>query len=158
MEKLDFLIIGAGPSGMYFAKKCQEFKKKYKLIEKKKVIGGQPMALYPDKIVYDYPNTKEIISRQIIKKLRKGIKQIYINQSVKKIVFKNGKFDVFLTKEQKILADKIVIATGLGSFSFNPLMIKEAKGKENIIYSVKNVRMFRNKSVIVLGGGDSAVD
>jgi thioredoxin reductase (NADPH) len=158
----DVIIIGAGPVGLFGAHYANIKGLKTCLIEQETNVGGQPQTLYPQKPIYDFPAINKISGENLINllykqfvsfkdhNLRTNTKITRISQTSKKIVvFTN--YGNFNTK-------KIIIATGVGSIVPNKLTINGVSECKNIDYHIRDLKKYRNKKIVVLGGGDSAVD
>ena len=168
IKKYDVLIIGGGAGGLFASTTANFFGLKNILIEQKPYLGGQPMDLYPNKYIYDFPCFKQIKSSEILKLLINQQKNdkfntLLLNTTIKDVQKKeeDEQFfyqitldnDVFLTKN-------IIIATGYGNFNPKKLEINNIIYENDFIhYSVNmNKNIYLNKKIVVLGGGDSAVD
>ncbi|MDR2654244.1 MAG: NAD(P)/FAD-dependent oxidoreductase [Mycoplasmataceae bacterium] len=158
---LDCVIIGAGPIGLYCGNQCKKNNLSFLIIEKSHDIGGQITSFYPQKKVYDYPNHHSIMSSDIVKNLKKSIEQnILTNSEIKNI--KNDKkanqFTIlFKNNDKQIKCKSIVICIGVGKAEPKKIDF-ETDNTSNIFYQITNKDDFKQKKLIVLGGGDSAVD
>lgn len=167
-EIYDVLIIGGGAGGLFASTTANFFNLKNVIIEQKSYLGGQPVELYPNKYIYDFPCFQKIKSNEVIKKLIEQqqagkFNEIRLNTIItdveqQKINDEDGFF--IQTNNGNLYAKNIIIATGYGSF--NPRKL-EINGKEinhdDIHYSVNVVSdIYKDKKIVILGGGDSAVD
>lgn len=165
MHKTDLVIIGAGPVGLFAIFEAGMLKVKCHVIDSLEVIGGQCSALYPQKPIYDIPAHPKILASDLIEKLEEQAKPFdpvyHLNQQVQKIAKQDdGSFVVETSKQTKICCKAIIIAAGCGAFGPNrpPISnLEEFEGK-SVFYAVKNKEDFRDKNVVIAGGGDSAVD
>lgn len=162
MYKTDLLIIGAGPVGLFAGFQAGMLKIQTMLIDSLDSIGGQCAMLYPEKPIYDIPAYPMITGGDLIQRLYDQMSpfkyEIVLNQKVLKIE-KDSEY-IVKTDKSEFRAKAIIIATGGGNFTPNrpPLdKIEEFEGK-SIFYSVNNVANFKDKVVVIAGGGDSAVD
>ncbi len=161
----DLTIIGAGPVGLFSIFEAGMLKIKTHVIDTLEVIGGQCSALYPEKPIYDIPAHPQILASELIEKLEEQARPFspvyHLNQRVEKIAKKSdGNFEIITSKDNKIICKAIIIAAGCGAFGPHrpPLAhIEEFEGK-SIFYSIRSKAEFANKSVVIAGGGDSAVD
>ena len=163
--KTDIVIVGAGPAGLFSIFEAGMLKMKCHIIDTLETIGGQCVALYPEKPIYDIPAHPKVLASELIELLEaqaKPFNPIYhLNQQVQKIDKKDdGSFVVETSKNIKIECKAIIIAAGCGAFGPNrpPLANIEQFEGSSIYYSVRNKKEFTNKKVVIAGGGDSAVD
>lgn len=163
MYKTDLLIIGAGPVGLFAGFQAGMLKIQTTLIDSLDTIGGQCAVLYPEKPIYDIPAYPMITGNELVQKLYDQMRpfkhEIFLNQKVLKIDNKDSEY-IVKTSTSEFIAKSVIIATGGGNFTPNrpPLDgIEEFEGK-SIFYSVNNLSNFKDKVVVIAGGGDSAVD
>lgn len=165
MIKTDILIIGAGPVGLFTVFEAGLLKLKCHLIDALAKPGGQCSEIYPKKPIYDIPGFPEILAGDLTKNLLDQCKQFQPGftlgeraDTIKKD--NNGVFTVTTNKGTVHQAKVIAIAAGLGSFEprkpkINNISFYEGKGLE---YMIKDPEVYRNKRVVIAGGGDSALD
>ncbi|WP_396602153.1 NAD(P)/FAD-dependent oxidoreductase [Algibacter sp. R77976] len=165
MIKTDILIIGAGPTGLFTVFEAGLLKLKCHLIDALPQPGGQCSELYPKKPIYDIPGFPEILAGDLTKNLLEQAKQFEPGftlgeraDTVEKQ--EDGTFIVTTNKGTKHQAPVVAIASGLGSFEprkpqLESLSKYEDKGVE---YMIKEPEVYRDKKVIIAGGGDSALD
>lgn len=165
MYKTDVVIIGAGPVGLFAVFQAGMLKMKCHVIDALEFVGGQCSALYPEKPIYDIPAYPTIMAEELITKLKEQAAPFaptyHLNQQV--IGFRkqeNGTFDVVTSKDIIINTKAIIIAAGCGSFGPNrpPLDNIRAYEGTSVFYSVRNKIAFADKSIVIAGGGDSAID
>jgi thioredoxin reductase (NADPH) len=158
-NKYDLLIIGGGPVGIFCAFLAHNKGLKPLIIEANSSFGGQPNILYSQKEVHDYPGFKSIKAYEIFNMLLQQFNSVkidnFVNTTLKQCNFFNKSFNIELSNEKKVNASNIVLACGNGIFNPNKL---EIKTNNKIHYIVKPFEFYKNKKVIILGGGDSAVD
>ena len=164
LYETDLLIIGAGPVGLFTAFQAGMLKIKCIIVDSLNSIGGQCAMLYPEKPIYDIPAYPMITGDDLIKKLCEQIKpfdqEILLNQKVLYIQKQSDENYLVKTQDSEFIVKSIIIATGGGNFTPNrpPLPnILEFETK-SIFYSVNNTSNFKDKTVMIAGGGDSAVD
>lgn len=159
-----FLIIGAGPVGIYAAIRFGLYNQQVIIVDSRNEIGGQCTALYKEKPLYDIPGIEQINGVDFIKKL---VSQFNRYNHILKLsttvtnVNKNdsGLFSVEFNNSDIITAENIIIASGGGFYSPIPLGIKINDNiSKHVYYSVENSELFKNKNLAILGGGDSAID
>jgi thioredoxin reductase (NADPH) len=164
MIKTDAIIIGAGPIGLFAVHQLGIIGLKCEVIDNLDRAGGQCIELYPDKPIYDIPGIPECTGSQLTESLLKQIKpfknNFHLGQRVEEIKQENNSWIVKTNSENFFTAPNIIIAGGVGSFEPRKLSLKEAEkfeGKQ-ILYSVNNKDLFKNKKLSIFGGGDSALD
>ena len=160
----DVVIIGAGPTGLFCAHQLGMIGLKCEIIDNLDKIGGQCIELYPDKPIYDIPAipkcTGEKLTNNLINQIKPFNFKFHLSERVEEIRKENKKWFVKTSKYTEIIAPNIVIAGGVGSFEprkFSAKVSEKLEGK-SILYSIKDKSMFKEKSVVIFGGGDSALD
>ena len=138
---------------------------KAELIDSLPAIGGQCTELYPDKPIYDIPAVPVCTARELIDRLQEQIKPfgagVHLGQEVTSVVKReDGRFDVETSRGTRFDAGTVIIAAGVGSFQPRKLSVPDAEKHEGtaIHYRVKDAEAFRGKDLVILGGGDSALD
>ena len=127
-------------------------------------IGGQCIELYPDKPIYDIPAipecTGEELTNNLIEQLKPFNIKFHLGERVDEIKKKDQAWQIKTNKGTEFLAPNIVIAGGVGSFEPRKFAPKECEKFENktIFYSVKDKTIFKDKTISIFGGGDSALD
>ncbi|MBM3579406.1 MAG: NAD(P)/FAD-dependent oxidoreductase [Alphaproteobacteria bacterium] len=165
MHKTDLVVVGAGPTGLFAVFEAGMLKMKCHVIDALEVIGGQCLALYPEKPIYDIPAHPKILATELVEMLEAQAAPFHpvyhLNQRVEKFV-KNadGAFLVTTSKGTQIECKAMIIAAGCGAFGPNrpPLEGLEKFEGKSIFYAVRNKSEFAGKNVVIAGGGDSAVD
>ena len=165
MIKTDIIIVGAGPTGIFTVFEAGLLKLKCHLIDALPQPGGQCSEIYPKKPIYDIPGFPEILAGDLTKNLLEQCKQFEpgftLGERAEKIEKNDsGIFTVTTNKGTKHQAPIVAIAGGLGSFEPRKPQIEnitfyEDKGVE---YIIKDPEIYRNKKVVIAGGGDSALD
>ena len=164
MIKTDVVIIGAGPTGLFCAHQLGVIGLKCEIIDNLDKAGGQCIELYPDKPIYDIPAIPECTGEELTKNLIEQIKPFSINfhlkDRVQEIKNEKEKWIVKTLNGKEFLTPNVVIAGGVGSFEPRKFPIKNIEKYEgkSILYSVKDKTIFKDKSVVIFGGGDSALD
>ncbi|MDW5287298.1 NAD(P)/FAD-dependent oxidoreductase [Formosa sp. PL04] len=165
MIKTDILIIGAGPTGLFTVFEAGLLKLKCHLIDALPQAGGQCSELYPKKPIYDIPGFPEILAGDLTKNLLEQSKQFEPGftmgeraETIEKQ--EDGSFIVTTNKGTKHQAPIVAIAGGLGSFEpRKPLISNIASFEDNgVDYFIKDPEVYRDKRVVISGGGDSALD
>ena len=164
MIKTDTLIIGAGPVGLFCVHQLGIIGLTCEVVDNLDKIGGQCIELYPDKPIYDIPAIPECTGKELTNNLLKQIKtfktNFHLNERVEEIKQDEKKWLIKTNKGTQFETSSIIIAAGVGSFEprkFSTKEIEKYEGKK-ILYSVKDKKIFKNKTVTIFGGGDSALD
>lgn len=165
MIKTDILIIGAGPTGLFTVFEAGLLKLKCHLIDALPQPGGQCAEIYPKKPIYDIPGFPEILAGDLVNNLMEQIKPFEpgftLGERAETIErLEDDTFIVTTSKGTKHNAPIVAIAGGLGSFEprkpqIDGLESLEGKGVE---YIIRDPELYRNKRVVIAGGGDSALD
>lgn len=160
----DITIVGAGPVGLFTATYALMRQAKVQVIESLSEIGGQVTALYPGKQIYDIPGYFKISGTDLISNLKEQTDffnpEIHLNETVKSFEKDDQGIFHIKTNQRTTLSRSIILATGVGAFEPRKLKIENADEFENqsLFYSVPDILMFKNKEVVIAGGGDSAAD
>ncbi|MDB9746597.1 NAD(P)/FAD-dependent oxidoreductase [Candidatus Pelagibacter sp.] len=164
MIKTDTLIIGAGPVGLFCVHQLGIIGLKCEVVDNLDKIGGQCIELYPDKPIYDIPAIPECTGEELTNNLIKQIKafktSFHLNERVEEIKKVEKKWITKTNKGTEFESSSIIIAAGVGSFEprkFPTKEIEKYEGKQ-ILYSIKDKTAFKDKTVVIFGGGDSALD
>ena len=164
MNKIDALIIGAGPTGLFTAHQLNLIGLNCEVIDNLDKIGGQCIELYPDKPIYDIPAVPECTGEELTKNLIKQLKpfdiKFHLNDRVDEVKKEKDDWFVKTRNGKTFLTPNVIIAGGVGSFEPRKFSPKECEKFENryLFYSVKNKKLFEGKTVSIFGGGDSALD
>ena len=165
MIKTDIIVIGAGPTGLFTVFEAGLLKLKCHLIDALAQPGGQCSEIYPKKPIYDIPAYPEILAGDLTDKLLEQIKQyepgFTLGERAEEIIKgDDGIFTVTTNKGTQHQAPVVAIAGGLGSFEpRKPQLEKLELFEDNgIEYIIKDPEIYRNKKVVIAGGGDSALD
>ncbi len=164
MIKTDVVIIGAGPTGLFCAHQLGIIGLKCEIVDNLDKIGGQCIELYPDKPIYDIPAVPECTGEELTKNLIKQIKpfnfNFHLNDRVQELTNENDNWIVKTTSGKKFKTPNVVIAGGVGSFEPRKFPTKSAEKFDgaSVLYSIKDKTIFKDKSVAIFGGGDSALD
>lgn len=165
MIQTDICIIGAGPVGLFAVFEAGLLKMRCHVVDVLPQIGGQLSEIYPKKPIYDIPGYPEVNAQELIDNLAKQIAPFHPTYTlgekvsmVKKL--DDGTFEVATSDGTMIGCKAIVIAAGLGSFEPRKPAIEDLARFEGngIHYMIKDPEKFRNKRIVLAGGGDSALD
>jgi len=160
----DITIIGAGPAGLFAAFYAGMRQMKTKVIDALEEPGGQVAVLYPEKYIFDVPGFKKVLAKDLLKDLVDQAFQFHPTVVLGERVFglnkTNGVFELTTDKGNKHYSKTVLVATGVGAFSPNRLEVPgvaEYEGR-GVYYYVKDKSTFKDKRLLIVGGGDSAVD
>jgi thioredoxin reductase (NADPH) len=161
----DAVIIGAGPVGLFQVFELGLLEVKAHVIDSLAYPGGQCIELYPDKPIYDIPAVPVCTGKELTYSLLKQIEPFgatfHFGQEVTTVEKQDdGRFFVETSKGTKFLTKTIFIAAGVGAFQPRTLKVD---GIENYLdtqlhYRVRNPEQFKDKNLVIVGGGDSALD
>ena len=160
----DITIIGGGPIGLFTAFYGGMRNATVKIIESLPQLGGQLTALYPEKYIYDIAGFPKVRARDLIENLleqNKRFKQtVCLEQSVEKLERMEDGIIKLTTNKEIHYSKTVIITAGNGAFQPRRLKLENAEKYEgkNLHYFVDNMEHFKGKKVVILGGGDSAVD
>ena len=159
-----FLVIGAGPVGIYAAIRFGLYNQQVIIADSRNEIGGQCTALYKEKPLYDIPGIEQINGGDFIKRLVSQFSRynhiLKLSTPVTNVTRDDsGLFSVEFNNSDIITAENIIIASGGGFYSPIPLGVEINDNiSKHVYYSVENSELFKNKNLAILGGGDSAID
>ncbi|TVZ57272.1 thioredoxin reductase (NADPH) [Lutibacter sp. Hel_I_33_5] len=165
MITTDILIIGAGPTGLFTVFEAGLLKLRCHLIDALAQPGGQCSEIYPKKPIYDIPAYPEILAGDLTDNLLEQIKQFEpgftMGERAETIEKQDdGSFIVTTNKGTKHQAPIVAIAGGLGSFEPRKPKLENLEKLEDkgVEYIIKEPELYRDKDVVIAGGGDSALD
>ncbi len=161
----DAVIIGAGPVGLFQIFELGLLEVKAHIIDALPYPGGQPIELYPDKPIYDIPAIPVCTGQELTDGLMKQIEPFgatfHMGQEVQVVEKQaDGRFYVETSKGTQFLTKTIFIAAGVGAFQPRTLKVDGLDKFEGsqLFYRVKNPADFAGKNLVIVGGGDSALD
>ena len=166
MITTDIAIIGAGPVALFAIFEAGLLKMRCHLIDYLPQLGGQLSEIYPKKPIYDIPGYPSILAQELIANLVKQAEPFNpgytLGERIESLE-KLGERDFILTTNMgtKINASVVVIAGGLGCFEPRKPEVKNLNRFENgkgVSYMVLDPETYRNKKIVIAGGGDSALD
>jgi len=161
----DAVIIGAGPVGLFQVFELGLLEIKAHIIDSLAYPGGQCVELYPDKPIYDIPAvpmcTGQGLTDALLKQIEPFGATFHLGQEVT-LVHKreDGRFDVATSKGTCFITKTLFVAGGVGSFQPRLLKVEglDKHHDSQVFYRVKNPAQFAGKNLVVVGGGDSALD
>ncbi len=161
----DAVVVGAGPVGLFAVFELGLVDIKCHLIDILDRAGGQCAELYPEKPIYDIPALPIVTGQELVDKLMEQIKPFgptfHFSQRVDTLTTEaDGRFRLVTDAGTTFIAKVVVVAAGGGSFTPKrpPLPGIEAYEGRSVFYAVRRVGEFTDKDVVVVGGGDSALD
>jgi thioredoxin reductase (NADPH) len=163
--KTDVLIIGAGPIGLFAVFELGLLDIKAHLVDILDKIGGQCAELYPEKPIYDIPGIPLVTGQGLTEALMEQIKPFNPGFHLGEMVLKleklgEAQFRVTTDRDKTFECKCVVIAAGGGSFQPKrpPIQGIEPYEEKSVFYAVRKMDAFRGKKLLIVGGGDSALD
>lgn len=163
-ELFDVTVIGGGPAGLYSAFYSGLREMKTKIIEFQPHLGGK-IHVYPEKMIWDVGGQTPILGEKLIQQLvQQGLTfdpTVVLNEKVESISRnEEGIFILHTSSGEKHYSKTVIVAVGSGILNPQKLEIEGAEKFEvsNLHYTVKSLKRFKNKTVIISGGGNSAID
>jgi thioredoxin reductase (NADPH) len=163
-ELFDLTIIGAGPSGLFATFYAGLRQMKTKIIDALEEPGGQVAVLYPEKYIFDVPGYSKILAKDLVKSLVAQAFQynpaVVLGERVTTLRKTNGVFELGTDRGTKHYSKAVLVAAGVGAFAPSKLDAKGASDYEGrgVFYFVKDKSTFKDKNLLIVGGGDSALD
>jgi len=161
----DALIVGAGPVGLFQVFELGLLEIKAHVVDSLAYPGGQCIELYPDKPIYDIPAVPVCTGRELTDSLLKQIEPFgatfHLGQEVKLVQRReDGRFDVATSRGTRFVTKTIFVAGGVGAFQPRLLKLEgiERFHDTQVFYRVKDPKQFTGKHLVIVGGGDSALD
>lgn len=164
---IDFTIIGAGPTGIFAAFYAGLRGMSTKIVEALPEPGGQLAVLYPEKLIYDVPGHPKILAQDLVRQL---IEQVNLFEpewafdqrieTLTRATVEGEEVWRLGTETGAHYSRTVLISAGIGAFAPSKIDkpgVKEYEGK-GVFYFVKDKRQFRGKKILIVGGGDTAVD
>lgn len=165
IHETDVAIVGAGPVGLFAVFELGLLDLKAHLVDILPKPGGQCAELYPEKPIYDIPAIPVCTGQELTDNLMAQIKPFnptfHFGQMVEKLSkTEDGKWEIETDTGTRIKAPVVVIAAGGGSFMPKKPPIKGIEAYENIsvFYAVRKMAQFEGQRIVIVGGGDSALD
>ena len=161
----DVVIIGAGPCGLFAVFELGLLDLKCHVVDILGRAGGQCAELYPEKPIYDVPALPVVTGQELTDRLMEQIKpfapQYHFDERIDELTRQDdGRFRLVSDQGTVFLAKVVVIAAGGGSFTPKRPPLDGIEGYEgsSVFYSVRKIESMRGRDVVVIGGGDSALD
>ncbi|MEZ5847355.1 MAG: NAD(P)/FAD-dependent oxidoreductase [Geminicoccaceae bacterium] len=163
--RTDMVIVGAGPVGLFAVFEAGTLGLECHLVDNLDKIGGQCAELYPEKPIYDIPAIAMCTGQELVDRLMQQAEPFepvfHLNQQVERLTrLDDGKWQLETSTGTVFEAPAVVIAAGSGSFVPRRIPLAGADGFEgrSLFYSVRRMEDFRDRRVLIAGGGDSALD
>lgn len=164
-HETDVVIIGAGPVGLFAIFECGMMNMRCHVVDALDMTGGQCTALYPEKPIYDIAGFPSIDAADLIHNLEQQAASFdpvyHLGQQVTQVEQQGNIWHIRTSKDITIQAHAIIIAAGCGAFGPNRPPLKELEAYEatgSVAYMVQKKEDYRDKRLVIAGGGDSAVD
>ncbi|AKJ28716.1 NAD(P)/FAD-dependent oxidoreductase [Caldimonas brevitalea] len=161
----DAVIVGAGPVGLFQVFELGLLEIKAHVVDALAYPGGQCAELYPDKPIYDIPAVPVCTGRELTERLLQQIEpfgaQFHYGQEVSGVQRRDdGRFDVETSKGLHFITKTLFIAAGVGAFQPRALKVEglDVYAERQLFYRVRNPAEFAGKQLVIVGGGDSALD
>jgi thioredoxin reductase len=164
-DLFDLTIIGTGPTGLFASFYAGLRQMKVKIVDSLDVLGGQLATLYPEKYIYDVAGFPRILAKDLARNLvEQGLQYnptVCLGEQVQTLNFDEASRTYTLaTSKAQHRSRAILIAAGVGAFAPKTLPLSNAEQYvgHGLHYFVKELNTFAGKNVLIVGGGDSAVD
>ncbi|MCH6588679.1 MAG: NAD(P)/FAD-dependent oxidoreductase [Proteobacteria bacterium] len=163
-HQTDVAIVGAGPVGLFAVFECGMLGLECHLIDSLAALGGQCVALYPEKPIYDIPGLPKVMAGELVARLAEQaapFQPVYhLGQQVVSLKPSQTGWRLETSAGTEIEARAVVLAAGVGAFGPHrpPLAHIEDYEGRSVFYLVSRREDFRDRRVVIAGGGDSALD
>lgn len=161
----DVVIVGAGPCGLFQIFELGLLGIKAHVVEALDKPGGQCAELYPDKPIYDIPALPVIGAQELVDNLVKQGEPFdptfHYGQQVQQVTkIEDGRWHLVTDKGLNLYTHAVIVAGGVGAFEPVKLKVPGVPQRDgsSVFYSVKDIEIHRDKDIVILGGGDSALD
>ncbi|GKV54549.1 ferredoxin--NADP reductase 2 [Sporosarcina sp. NCCP-2222] len=162
-EIVDITIIGGGPTGLFASFYAGMREMSVKIIDSLPQLGGQLIELYPDKYIYDVGGFPKILAKDLVANLvtqaHYSNPEIHLGETAVSVK-RDGDHFILETDKGVHLTRTILLTAGIGAFQPRKIGLAEEVDFEGttLHYGIKDLSLFKDKNVLVCGGGDSAVD
>lgn len=159
---VDLLIIGAGPTGLFAAYYAGFRELSVAIVDSLPEPGGQVTAMYPEKMIFDVAGFPAVRGRDLVAALVEQTAQakpLYLlGRQARTLVEVGGRFVITLADGSSVAASSVLITAGIGEFRPRPLPAADGWLGRGMVHFVPSLEVHRDQDVIVVGGGDSALD
>lgn len=160
--EVDMLIVGAGPVGLYGAYYVGERGLSVAVVDSLSEVGGQVTAMYPEKQIYDVAGFPSVSGRELVRGLAAQASQRHptylLGQEAHSLTkLDDGRFRVTTTRTE-VVCGAVIVTGGIGTFSPRPLPAGEEFLGRGLEYFVPSSQEYVGRDVVIVGGGDSAID
>ncbi|MCH7904669.1 MAG: NAD(P)/FAD-dependent oxidoreductase [Armatimonadetes bacterium] len=164
MDRVDVTIIGGGPVGLFGAFYAGMRGMSVRIIDSLPALGGQLTALYPEKYVYDMPGFPEVLAKDLAREMAEQAMRfdpaIVLNETASAITKDDDGWTIQGSSGESYPTRTVIVSAGPGAFSPTKLGVDNEEDfvDKGLAYGVMDKEAYRDKRVIVVGGGDSAFD
>lgn len=164
MSIVDVTFVGAGPAALYGAFCAGIRQASTRLVDSQEALGGQLTALYPEKYIYDVAGLPAILAKDLVANLVTQLQpfepEIHLNETVLGLEAGEDGVLTLVTDRGRLSTRSVVLTVGIGSFSPRKIELEGLEPLEGrqVHYSVRDKSVFQGARVLVIGGGDSALD
>lgn len=163
----DVIVLGAGPVGLYATFLAGYLKLNCLCLEADEIVGGQPLKVYPNKYIYDFPGYQKILASNLINTLKTQAEQYpeysSIQTKVKIIGYEQNEAEDYVVlideNANHYYAKKVILSVGIGAFEPVKLTdFSESLSSKKVRYCLESEQEYTDKNILILGGGDAALD
>ena len=160
----DAVIVGAGPCGIFQVFELGLLGIKAHVVDSMGVVGGQCAELYPDKPIYDIPGIPMCLAQELVDNLMEQIEpfgaEFHLGEEVSVVEPDGDVFNVETSKGTRFRTRTVFLAGGVGSFQPRRMRLAgiEEHEEKSLFYRVRDPARFADRNIVILGGGDSALD
>ncbi len=164
MNRVDVTIVGGGPCGLFASFYAGLRGLSVRIIDSLPELGGQLTALYPEKYVYDMPGFPKVLAKDLAKDLiEQGVQfnpELALEETAETLIQDEEGYTIVTAKGTVLPTRTIIIAAGAGAFSPTKIGLADEESwvGKGLYYGVRDKSVFEGKSLIIVGGGDSAFD
>lgn len=162
MTTYDVVIVGAGPTGLYATYYAGFRELRVALVDSLSSLGGQISAIYPEKPIYDVAGFPSILGRELVSNLVEqamtASPDIFQEETITDLQQTEQGLQLTSSSGQVLKTRALLITAGIGAFSPRPLALDPGKFAKDVAHFVTSFDEYTNQDVVVIGGGDSALD